>query len=145
MTDFLFQKRPQGASVDSVSFLGWLDALARFVIPGVYTPTLTDVTNLDGSTAYQVPFVRIGDCVVMGLRFDANPTASAATELGISLPVPSDFTNADTDAMGSFSANAIQQGGRVDAGTTNNRLRLRWDASDTANRNFGGFAIYRIK
>lgn len=139
-----FQKRPHEGSINPE--LGkWLDLIWQLIKSDVYTPTLTDVTNLDGSTAYQVPYVRIGDCVVVGLRFDANPTAATATELGISLPIPSAFTDADTDAMGSFSSHAIQQSGRVDAGTTNDRLRLRWDATDTANRNFGGFAIYRIK
>lgn len=140
-----FQQRT--ASSGNPALDGWLDLIWQLIKSDVYTPTLTDVTNLDGSTAFQVPYARIGDWVGVGLRFNANPALGAptATELGISLPIPSNFTDADTDAMGVAAASAIQQSVRVLADVTNKRLSLQWSASDTANRNFSGVAFYRIK
>lgn len=146
MTDFFFQRRPQGARVDGPAFEGWLDALARFAYPGVYTPTLTNTTNLSASTASEQPYVRIGDVVIVGISFSADTVAGAptATELNMSLPIPSTFT-AVGDAAGTVAASIIQQSGRVRADVSGARFSILWDASDTSNRAWSGIAMYRIK
>ena len=137
-----FPNRPD----DAGALLGWLDLISRLFKSEVYTPTLTNVTNLTDSTAAQCMYVRIGNLVIVGLRFSANPSlvAPTATELGVSLPIPSTFT-ANTDATGSVAQSAAQQSGRVSADTTNHRFSVQWSATDTANAAWGGFAMYIIK
>ena len=138
-------KRPNDGVTNPV-LAGWLDLLWQFIKVGVYTPTLTNVTNLSASTVGELPYLRIWSVCIVGLTFTADTVAGAptGTELGISLPIPSSFTAA-TDAMGSVALSAIQQSGRVSADATNDRLAVNWDASDTANRTWGGLAIYLIK
>lgn len=121
----------------------WLDLIWQLIKSDVYTPTLTDVTNLDGSTTAQCQYVRIGDVVIVGFKLSVNPTAAAATELGVSLPIPSGFT-ATTDCSGSFGGAIAVEAGLVDADTTNDRASFRWIAASTANHNIAGTFMYRI-
>src|SRR3972149_5740087 len=61
---------------------------------GTYTPTLTNVANLDSSTAYPCSYVRIGNIVLVGLYFEANPTTTLVlTQVRVSLPIASNFTS----------------------------------------------------
>lgn len=55
---------------------------------GTYMPTLTNGTNVASSTAYRVAWLRVGNVITVGLRFEIDPTsASTASELAISLPI----------------------------------------------------------
>lgn len=137
-----FPKRPVG---DKEAQDKWLDLIWQLLKSEGYTPTLTNVTNLDGSTARNCPYIRIGNVVVVGLSFSADPTAAAPTnsELGVSLPIPSDFTT-QFDATGSVVGGASQVG-RVEADTTNNRAKVLFSATDTADREWSGTFVYIIK
>jgi hypothetical protein len=61
---------------------------------GVYTPTLTNVTNIAASTAYPSQWMRVGSVVTVSGQVDIDLTSNGAYELGVSLPIASDFTNA---------------------------------------------------
>lgn len=135
------QKRT--ASSGNPTLDGWLDLLWQFIKSDSYTPTLTDVTNLDSSTAAECSYVRIGDTVIVGFRAAVNPTAAAATELGVSLPIPSNFANA-RECAGSFSAAVSTECGLIDADVTNNRATVRWIAVTTSDHNISGTFMYRI-
>lgn len=61
------------------------------VYSGTYTPTLTGVTNVQGSTTDTCQYCRIGSVVTVSGHINIDPTATGFTELGISLPVASNF------------------------------------------------------
>ncbi len=101
---------------------------------GTYTPALTNVTNVAASTAYICQYLRIGNVVTVSGRVDIDPTATGATELGMSLPIASNFAGG-TQCSGTFSSHLIAGlGGSISADITNDRAQFRMNANDTANR-----------
>jgi hypothetical protein len=61
---------------------------------GVYTPTLTGVTNVASSTAYDCQYMRVGNTVTVSGKIEITPTAnSTQTTIGISLPIASVLVN----------------------------------------------------
>lgn len=105
------------------------------ITAGQWTPTLTNVANLDGSTAFQCQYSRIGATVTGSCRVSADPMAAAtSTQLGISLPVASNF-GAVEDAAGSCAAEAIaMQSAAIRADAANDRLEMRWVAGDVTDQ-----------
>lgn len=138
-----FPKRPKTPQ-DLGALEGWLDLIWQLIKSDVYTPTLTNVTNLDGSTAFQCHYIRVGDVVHVAGKFQANPTAAAATELGMSLPIASNLLSADEQLAGTAFCPGVQQGAAIQADATNNRASINWVANDTANRAFQFTFTYRI-
>lgn len=65
------------------------------LLSGTYTPTLTNVTNVTSSIAYQCQYMRVGNVVTVSgaIDIDANAT-NVETEVGISLPIASNFVGA---------------------------------------------------
>jgi hypothetical protein len=102
---------------------------------GTWTPTLFNTTNLSGSTAYQGQYMRVGNTVTASTWVDADPTATGACLLGMSLPVASDFTS-QIQAIG-FGSSYVTAGAielmNVSADAANNRLQIEWIAANTAN------------
>ncbi len=124
--------------------LAYLQALqGGQLAAGTYTPTLTNVTNLDASTAYQAQYIRVGGTVTVSGKVDADPTAAAATELGISLPVASNF-GANEDCSGVAHQQAAQEGGAISADTANDRASLQFVATGTANRTLYFTFTYQV-
>jgi hypothetical protein len=101
----------------------------------VYTPTLTNAANLDGSTAYECQWMQIGDIVSVSGKVSVNPTAPATeTRLGIELPVASNF-GAEEDCGGvAFASGIAGQGGGIRADAANNRAELVFIAGDLSNQ-----------
>jgi hypothetical protein len=110
---------------------------------GTYTPTLTNVTNLDSSTAYQCQYTRIGGSVTVSGKVDVDPTAAVATELGISLPVVSNF-GADEDCAGVAHSQTADEGGGISADTANDRAALKWIAAGTTSRTLYFTFTYQV-
>lgn len=97
------------------------------VFSGTYTPTLTNVTNVAASTAYQCQYMRVGNVVTVSGRVNIDATTTSTnTTLGVSLPIASNFASAQ-NAGGSFapSAAALSTSGVVFADTTNDRASFR--------------------
>lgn len=109
-------------------------AIAAAVANGTYTPTLTNVTNLDTSGASLCAYVRVGTAVTVSGRVDLDPTAAGAVELGISLPVPSNFTDNKQCAGVAFCNSVAGQGAAILSDLTNDRASLQFVAVDTSNR-----------
>lgn len=107
-------------------------ATALNITSGTYTPTLTNVTNLDGSTAQQCRYMRVGNFVLVAGIANADPTALGACQLDISLPVASNFASL-TDCAGVASCNSVTQPGSIAGETSNDRARMDWIATSTAN------------
>lgn len=111
---------------------------------GVYTPTLTNVANLDASTAYECQWLRVGNVVTVSGKFDADSTAGgAATQLGISLPVASDL-GALEDLGGTAVSGGSSQTGSITGDLTNNRARVDYVAADTTNRVMSFIFAYQV-
>lgn len=97
------------------------------VFSGTYTPTLTNVSNVAASTAYQCQYMRVGNVVTVSGRVNIDATTTSTnTTLGVSLPIASNFASAQ-NAGGSFapSAAALSASGVVFADTTNDRASFR--------------------
>jgi hypothetical protein len=101
-----------------------------------YTPTLTNIANLTASTPYQCHYMRVASTVFVSGRFDADPTAAGDTQLGISLPVASNF-GAAADAGGVAFAPAVAGlGAGIQGDPASDTVIVQWQAVDTANRGF---------
>jgi hypothetical protein len=102
---------------------------------GVYTPTLTNVANVDSSSAGPASYIRVGNWVfVSGTVFIDPTTVGVSTSVGISLPIASAFTAA-TDANGTAGSAGVQQSGAIEADATNDRAQIRYIATDASGRN----------
>lgn len=92
---------------------------------GTYTPTLTNVANIDSSTAFKCQYSRVGNIVTVSGAASVNATTAAtSTSLGISLPIASNLGATD-DCNGAAAAGSVQgQSGTIRADTANNRAEL---------------------
>ena len=124
----------------------WMRSVVRSINGGVYTPTLTNVTNVAASTAYECQWQQIENTVVVSGRVDIDPTALVATELGISLPplYPSAFTAVSQCGGTGVSALVGSQCAGIDADITNDRARLRYIPTSTNNAGMQFTFTYRI-
>lgn len=111
---------------------------------GTYTPTLTNVANLDASTAYVCQYIRIGARVIVSGKVDADATAAGAVQLGISLPVASNLANAEECAGTAFCPTIAGQGAAIVADAANNRAEMQWIAVNLANQAMYFTFMYQI-
>ena len=84
-----------------------------FVIDtGTYFPVLTNVTNVDASSVYTCQYVRIGNIVTVSgkVGIDCTAAAATATELGMDLPIASNFTTEEQCAGTAASENGAGTG-----------------------------------
>lgn len=121
---------------------GAISALAA----GVWTPTLTNVANLDASTAFECQYSRVGNTVTGSCRFSVDPTTTlTSTSLGFTLPVASNF-GAVEDAAGSCAASAIAgQSAAVIADAANDRMTMIWNAADVTNQPMTCSFAYQVQ
>lgn len=113
---------------------------------GTYTPTLTNGTNVAASTASVCQWLRVGDTVTVSGRVDIDPTsASTGTQLGISLPVASNFASATNCGGTAVSPNVASMCAAIYADQTNDRAELYFvTGADVANRDWYFSFMYRI-
>jgi hypothetical protein len=112
---------------------------------GVYTPTVTNVANLDATTAYQCLYLRVGSVVLVAGLVDADPTAAATlTRVGISLPFASNFGALEDLAGTAHAADIAGQGAAVRANTTTKIANMIWLSGDVTNRTMYFLFMYRI-
>lgn len=105
---------------------------AQTVESGTYTPTLTNVANLDASTAFACQYLRVGNVVTVSGTVDADATAGGGTttQLGISLPIASAFaSNLQCAGVGTEPTDQAQ----IYSDAANDRAEMRWNATVTAN------------
>lgn len=114
------------------------------VAPGTYTPTLTAVTNVAASTAHSCQYLRVGPTVTVSGLVEVDPTGAGSVELGISLPVASNFTAAEQCAGVAASPAVAGLSAAILADATTDRASLQWVAVDTANRTFAFTFMYRV-
>lgn len=115
----------------------WLNAesgVPTSSISGTYTPSLFNVANVAVSTPYECQYMRVGNTVSVSGKVDVDPTlATTATQLGISLPIASNFGAAE-DCAGTAAASAIiSESAAIIADTTNDRAEMNWITTSLAN------------
>jgi hypothetical protein len=102
-----------------------------------YTPTLTNDTNLDGSTAQLCQFYRIGNLVTVFGGFAADVTAATTeTVMQMSIPIASNFnsTNQVGGTGASSNQNTVKAIISIQADNTNDTAQFRWqNAAGTGN------------
>lgn len=111
---------------------------------GTYTPALTSVANLDSTTGYSCQYMRVGSVVTVSGRLDANPTATATTTIGISLPIASNLANANECAGTAFSSEVAGQGAAIFGDSANDRALMQWVAVDITDHPMFFTFTYRI-
>jgi hypothetical protein len=131
-TDVIWQlplSDAQGAFISSGSGVMSIKTLDN----GTYTPTLTNATNISASTAYSCQWMRVGNTVTVSGKVDIDATSSGATELGVSLPVASNF-GADEDCAGvAVPTISGEDAIFIKADATNNRASFQSTKTDTSN------------
>lgn len=111
---------------------------------GTYTPTLTNVTNISASTAYVCQYMRVGNTITVSGKVDIDATSPGTIELGISLPVASNFA-AEEDCAGSgASIIAGEDVVWIKADATNNRASFNQNKIDTTNHSHFFTFTYRV-
>jgi hypothetical protein len=114
------------------------------VASGTYTPTLTSVTNVAASTAYVCQYIRVGSVVTVSGKLDIDPTAAAATELGVSLPIASNLASQQQCAGTGTSVTALDDPLWIEGDAANDRAALKTTAINIANHSVYFTFTYQI-
>lgn len=126
----------------------YLDNGSPTVLSSTYTPTLTNTTNVNASTAYVTGYHRVGNSVTVygKIDIDATAAASTATVLGFSLPVASALT-AEEELGGSATSNSASATSsiRIMADATNDRASFVFLALTTNNDSYNFNFSYQVK
>lgn len=114
-------------------------------VRSVYTPTLENVTNISASTAFECAYFRVGNVVHVSGRADFDHASPGLVELGISLPIPSEFT-ATSDLSGVGVGNNNNDVPMfVVADVANNRALLSADISSNTDHPHYFMFSYKVK
>lgn len=120
----------------------YVDARA---LSGTYTPTLTNVANLDGSTAFQCQYTRVGDVVTVSGKVTVDPTTTlTSTQLGISLPIASNLGAQEDCAGASFCPTISGEGAAILGDSANNRAEVRFQATNTTSYDLFFTFVYEV-
>lgn len=118
-------------------------SLTQVTASGVYTPTLTNTTNIDASTASEAQYLRVGSTVTVSGIVTIDPAAAGAINLGISLPVASNF-GTQSDAGGAASCDTAAASAAIYADATNDAVDLVGIAADGTSRTWGFTFTYQV-
>lgn len=115
------------------------------LVAGTYTPTLTNVANLDSSSAFECQYMRVDTVVTVSGKVTIDPTTTLTdTQLGISLPISSNL-GAEEDCAGTASSpGIIGQVMGILGDASNNRATMRWKASDVTSQDTFFTFTYQI-
>lgn len=115
------------------------------VFSGTYIPTLTNVTNLDTTTAFECNYIRVGNVITVSGVFNANPTATGDTEFLMSLPINSAFS-AKTQLGGVAQSHNFDNDGTVSiiADITNDKAQFCWVTGRTTITGYSFTFTYRV-
>lgn len=104
---------------------------------GQYTPTLTNLTNVAASTAFQCQWTRIGNVVHVSGKVSIDPTSGSSTvQLGMSLPVASGFGGTGELAGTAAVPNIQGLSAAILADNVNGRAEFQFIHTDTGNNTF---------
>lgn len=112
---------------------------------GTYTPTITGVTNVDSTTAYECQYIRVGNVVHVTGKAGINTTAGGgtATTWTISLPVSSNFT-AVTQCSGIANENTGNRSATISGNTTSDVAQVDHLSGHTNERDYYFNFTYQV-
>jgi len=112
---------------------------------GTYTPTLTDIANIDSSTSNVAQWLRVGTTInVAGLLAIDTTAAITSTRLGISLPVASNITSSiQCGGVAAYTDQAGQVAG-IFGDAANDRAEMKFVSAATNNRNWHYIFTYQV-
>lgn len=116
------------------------------IFDGQFSPTITPVTNVASATIQDMTWGRVGNSIFFSCRGSIDVTsASVATEVGITIPVASNFTLFTELAGVAYSADQAALGASLRADITNDRIALRYVAgAGTSSYEFTITGSYRV-
>jgi len=134
---------------DSVNVKAGGDLGVTSMASGTYTPSLTNTTNIDASTAYPWQYIRFGKQVVFSGKMDIDPTSAASTAsvIKISLPIAADFTGnsqASGTCVGDVASGTQLHSGYMFSGSSTDTLDLQFNSITTSSREFRCSGMYTI-
>jgi hypothetical protein len=97
-----------------------------------FTPTLTNITNLTASTAYEAYYLKVGTKITVFGQVDIQATALGVIVLGMSFPVAVTTIFAH-QASGTVSSGNNEETGHMGADDINLRAQLTLTATTTTN------------
>lgn len=111
-----------------------------------WTPSFTNTTNIDTSSASTSYYLRVGDIVLVfgGGTVDATAGAATYTVMGISVPVASNFTAARQAVGIIHNTGSTGVTGRIYADGTNDRLTAEWASPSSSSITFVFLAAYVV-
>lgn len=112
---------------------------------GTYTPSLTNTTNIDASTAFACQYMRVGNVVTVSGKVQIDTTTTGSTVMGISLPIASTFATDNLCAgTGVSTSSTTTEAGRILGDTTNNRALWSHNAVTVTNLTWGFTFTYLV-
>ena len=123
----------------------------QYIASGTYTPTLTLTTNVSVADPQVCQWMRVGNVVTVSGDVDiALTTTLLASELGMSLPIASDF--ATTFQLGGIAEGVSGTQGnnqsmtiRINGDITNNRAKFSWaNQTETSGSGYSFIFTYLI-
>lgn len=102
------------------------------LIEGTYTPTSTNITNVDSSTPAVAGYFRIGNTVHVYGAVTIDATATGAISISLTIPIARNFTAASQ--LAGMTVNSNSDIGRIAADTANDYAVLTGNSSVTAAR-----------
>ena len=113
-------------------------------VNGVYTPTITNISNIQAVTAFQCMYRRVGDQVSVNGRINIDPTTNgSATSIEMTLPVASNLT-ALGDLAGTSACPDTNQSGGIFANIATDRAVMTFQAGSNAARDHYFSYSYRV-
>lgn len=113
------------------------------VCSGFWTPTVSSTANVDSTITYNCFYQRIGKVVSCSILIVVDATSAGNFNLGLSLPIASNFT-AIRHAQGSFSSGFGEGHGLIEADFTNDIVRMKGNTSSTGSVTYSGTFQYYI-
>ena len=123
------------------------DVAATALTSGVYQPTLTSVANVDATTTHNAFYWRVGSMVGVIGQVNINPTTAGgtSTQVGVSLPVASNFVSTTEDGSGSGrDGSSNGQAGNLLPDTTNDRMQLTFLCANANDQSWSYYFAYQV-
>jgi hypothetical protein len=115
------------------------------IISGVYTPTLTNTTNITASTPFECQYLQVYDVVTVSGRVTIQATAIGACNLKMTLPVASTFTAVGQagGTLATTTSGGTAQGGII-ADIIGDKFEFRFTATNTVSTDYTFTTTYQI-
>ncbi len=117
--------------------------IASSILAGTYTAVFSNIANLDATpTPTNCQYMRVGDVVTVSGMVSLDPTATGLAQVGITLPIASNFASVEQCAGTGSSTNNNQ--GFISAEATLNIAVLEFTSIDTGSQLFFFHFTYSV-